>query len=92
MSPKQITKKLIAAGIAPENILEVRKNEVEVGVLREDKTCEYDASEALCASVMSILDWKHAMKTGYNSWIVEGHENGFYARRSNEMDQFGAAV
>lgn len=92
MTAKQITKKLTEAGIAAANILEVKANEVEVGVMVEgEKYCDYTASEELADRVLEVLGWKNGFKTGYNSWILEGHTKGAEARRSNSMDQFGAA-
>lgn len=91
MTKTQITKKLTAAGIDPKNILEVKANEVEVGVMAEGgQHCEYTESEELADRVLEVLGWKNGFKTGYNSWILEGHNRGAEARRSNDMDQFGA--
>jgi hypothetical protein len=91
MSGNQITKKLTAAGIDPKNILEVSKDEVEVGVKSvHGDYCEYTESEELANRVFAILGWKNGMKTGYNSWVIEGHSRGAEARLSNAMDQFGA--
>lgn len=91
MTAKQITKKLIDAGIDPKHILEVKKDEVEVGVMAEGgQHCEYTESEELANRVFAILGWQNGMKTGYNSWVIEGHSRGAEARLSNAMDQFGA--
>jgi hypothetical protein len=93
MSGKQIIKKLTDAGIDPKHILEAKKDEVEVGVMAEGgKYCEYTESEELANRVFEILGWKNGMKTGYNSWVIEGHSRGAQARLSNAMDQLGAGA
>lgn len=93
MTATQITKRLIDAGIAPDQILEVSKDEVEVGVKSvHGNYCEYTESEELANRVLAILGWKQGFKTGYNSWILEGHNRGAQARLVNSMDQLGAGA
>jgi len=90
---KALIAKLVAAGINRDHILDVpNTKEVEVGVMNAaEQRCEYEESEAVAERVMEILGWRHAIKTGYNSWVIEGHDRGDHARYVNEMDQFGIA-
>lgn len=90
MTANQIQKALLNAGIESSSILDIRKNEVEVGIMVEgEKYCDYDLSDELAEKVKTILNWKHGMRTGYNSWILEGTSAGAEARAANHLDQFG---
>lgn len=94
MTKQQITNKLKAAGIDMAHIVEVKRNEVTVAVMSKhtEGVADTDKTDRLQRKVAKLLGFKNGVRYGWGAWCLEGHSEGADARRSNELDQFGAGA
>lgn len=96
MTTKQITNNLKKAGFKAEyfKYLTISRDEVEVFVpsVHNSDHANDESTEEIVRNLSRVLNVVAVMTTGCGSKIVELTNAGNVARRSNELDHFGAGA